>query len=70
MALHKILEHHGFLWVKSKPGAGKSTMMKYALAHARKEMAGSVIILRNRLWECVKNKLSAWVVAYVTAWSA
>src|SRR6266487_6408241 len=32
---NKIPEHHGFLWVKGKPGAGKSTMMKYALAHAR-----------------------------------
>ena len=41
---NKILEHHGFLWVKGKPGAGKSTMMKYALAHARKEMKSSVII--------------------------
>jgi hypothetical protein len=41
---NKIQEHHGFLWVKGKPGAGKSTMMKYALARARKEMANSVII--------------------------
>ena len=41
---NKIQEHHGFLWVKGKPGAGKSTMVKYALAHAQKEMAGSVII--------------------------
>jgi ankyrin repeat protein len=40
----KIQKHHGFLWVKGKPGAGKSTMVKYALAHARKEMASSVII--------------------------
>ena len=23
--------HHGFLWIKSKPGAGKSTMMKFVM---------------------------------------
>jgi ankyrin repeat protein len=27
--------HHGFLWIKGKPGAGKSTLMKHALQHAR-----------------------------------
>lgn len=26
--------HHGLLWVKGKPGSGKSTIMKYALEHA------------------------------------
>jgi hypothetical protein len=41
---NKILEHHGFLWIKGKPGAGKSTMMKYALADARKEMPDTTII--------------------------
>ena len=41
---NKILEHNGFLWVKGKPGAGKSTMMKYTLEHARKEMTSAVII--------------------------
>jgi len=25
--------HHGFLWIKGKPGAGKSTLMKHALRH-------------------------------------
>jgi hypothetical protein len=39
----KIQEHHGFLWVKGKPEARKSTMMKYALERARTEMATSVI---------------------------
>jgi ankyrin repeat protein len=28
-------EHHGFLWIKGKPGAGKSTLMKHALHHAQ-----------------------------------
>ena len=27
--------HHGFLWIKGKPGAGKSTLMKHALRHAQ-----------------------------------
>lgn len=30
------LGEHGFLWIKGKPGTGKSTLMKFALAHARK----------------------------------
>jgi hypothetical protein len=28
-------KHHGVLWLKGKPGAGKSTLMKAALRHAR-----------------------------------
>ncbi|KAI0972460.1 hypothetical protein F4678DRAFT_61165 [Xylaria arbuscula] len=28
--------HHSFLWIKGKPGAGKSTMMKYLLARLGK----------------------------------
>lgn len=31
-----ISEHHGFLWVKGKAGAGKSTLMKYAFNNAEK----------------------------------
>jgi adenylylsulfate kinase-like enzyme len=30
----KLSQHHGFLWIKGKPGAGKSTVMKFALAYA------------------------------------
>jgi ankyrin repeat protein len=30
-----LSEHHGILWIKGKPGAGKSTLMKCALEHAR-----------------------------------
>ncbi|KFA79048.1 hypothetical protein S40288_08774 [Stachybotrys chartarum IBT 40288] len=25
----KLIEHHGFLWISGKPGAGKSTIMKF-----------------------------------------
>jgi hypothetical protein len=28
--LNKLEEHHGFLWIKGIPGAGKSTIMKFA----------------------------------------
>jgi hypothetical protein len=27
----KLPDHHGFLWMKGKPGTGKSTLMKFAL---------------------------------------
>ncbi|KAH0556849.1 hypothetical protein GP486_005359, partial [Trichoglossum hirsutum] len=40
----KLYEHHGFLWIKGKPGTGKSTLMKFALASARKVMKGKIII--------------------------
>src|SRR5947199_3628427 len=37
-------EHHGFLWIKGKPGAGKSTMMKHALLKSKKLLAGAAIV--------------------------
>jgi ankyrin repeat protein len=39
----KFREHHGFLWLKGKPGAGKSTLMKFALANARKTMKDTAV---------------------------
>ncbi|KKZ68821.1 hypothetical protein EMCG_00985 [[Emmonsia] crescens] len=32
----KSNEHHGFLWIKGKPGIGKSTLMKFAVHNSRK----------------------------------
>ncbi|KAM0710113.1 hypothetical protein Q7P35_002475 [Cladosporium inversicolor] len=32
-----VSEHNGFLWIKGKPGAGKSTLMKHAWEHAQLE---------------------------------
>ncbi|KAK1236874.1 hypothetical protein MKX08_007822 [Trichoderma sp. CBMAI-0020] len=29
--------HHGFLWINGKPGAGKSTLMKFAYTYAKKK---------------------------------
>lgn len=40
----KIHDHHGFLWIKGKPGAGKSTIMKFALATARERMSSRIVI--------------------------
>jgi hypothetical protein len=40
----KSSEHHGLLWIKGKPGAGKSTLMKFALANARRLMKDRTII--------------------------
>ncbi|KND93677.1 Histone-lysine N-methyltransferase EHMT1 [Tolypocladium ophioglossoides CBS 100239] len=40
----KYPDHHGFLWIKGKPGAGKSTLMKFALAQARRLMKGRLIL--------------------------
>jgi hypothetical protein len=39
----KVSEHHGFLWIKGKPGTGKSTLMKFALMSARKTMKDSIL---------------------------
>ncbi|KAH7115263.1 pfs domain-containing protein [Dendryphion nanum] len=40
----KLHEHHGFLWIKGKPGTGKSTLMKFVLANAYKMMKGKIMI--------------------------
>ncbi|KAE8162547.1 hypothetical protein BDV40DRAFT_264916 [Aspergillus tamarii] len=36
----KAIEHNGFLWIKGKPRAGKSTLMKFALDNARRALGG------------------------------
>lgn len=40
----KVLEHNGFLWIKGKPSAGKSTLMKFAYADAKAKMTGLTAI--------------------------
>ncbi|SMR45308.1 unnamed protein product [Zymoseptoria tritici ST99CH_3D1] len=37
--------HPGILWISGKPGAGKSTLMKFVLAHVRKTQAADEIVL-------------------------
>ncbi|KAJ1323732.1 ankyrin repeat domain-containing protein 50 [Microdochium nivale] len=42
--LSKLLEHHGLLWMKGKPGTGKSTIMKFVLGEfSRKKKDWTVI---------------------------
>ncbi|KAK2608997.1 hypothetical protein QQS21_002477 [Conoideocrella luteorostrata] len=40
----KLREHHGFLWIRGKPGAGKSTIMKFVLVNARENIKDEIII--------------------------
>jgi hypothetical protein len=40
----KLNQHAGLFWIKGKPGAGKSTLMKFALAHTEKVMHKEVIV--------------------------
>jgi ankyrin repeat protein len=40
----KLVEHHGFLWIKGKPGTGKSTLMKYAHAQAKRTFKNGIVI--------------------------
>ncbi|CAI0642343.1 unnamed protein product [Colletotrichum noveboracense] len=32
----RLIQHHGFLWIRGKPGAGKSTIMKFAYGNMRR----------------------------------
>ncbi|KZZ88496.1 Ankyrin repeat-containing domain protein [Moelleriella libera RCEF 2490] len=38
-----ISHHNGVLWIKGKPGAGKSTLMKHVLAHCLKVFENHVV---------------------------
>ncbi|KAI0103294.1 ankyrin [Nemania sp. FL0031] len=40
----RLEEHHGFLWIKGKPGSGKSTFMKYLYDNT--EMSNDRIVLK------------------------
>ncbi|KAF4868962.1 Protein TANC2 [Colletotrichum siamense] len=33
----RLIQHHGFLWIRGKPGAGKSTIMKFAYGNMRRD---------------------------------
>jgi ankyrin repeat protein len=39
-----VLEHHGFFWIKGKPGSGKSTIMKHAVEAATNAALPSTVI--------------------------
>ncbi|KZL78184.1 NACHT and ankyrin domain protein [Colletotrichum tofieldiae] len=34
----KLPQHHGFLWISGKPGAGKSTLMKFVFGRTKKSL--------------------------------
>lgn len=38
------MDHHGFLWIKGKPGSGKSTMMKVILEMIKKVRSGDITV--------------------------
>lgn len=40
----RLVEHHGFLWIRGNPGTGKSTLMKFAFTHARKAMKDRMVL--------------------------
>lgn len=40
----KFDEHHGFLWIKGKPGTGKSTIMNFAHIEAKRKMNDKTVI--------------------------
>ncbi|RYP72598.1 hypothetical protein DL771_004093 [Monosporascus sp. 5C6A] len=41
----KLSQHHGFLWIKGKPGSGKSTLMKFLLGNAKKGAGQNAVVL-------------------------
>jgi len=42
--INKTPDHHGFLWIRGKPGSGKSTLVKFAVGDARKAITETVVI--------------------------
>ncbi|KAF4632474.1 hypothetical protein G7Y89_g5651 [Cudoniella acicularis] len=41
---NKVAENHGFLWIKGKPGTGKSTIMKFAHGNAKRTLTDIIVI--------------------------
>ncbi|KPM44509.1 hypothetical protein AK830_g2022 [Neonectria ditissima] len=41
----KLTQHHGFLWISGKPGAGKSTIMKFACLKMERSAHGKDCII-------------------------
>ncbi|KAJ9656169.1 hypothetical protein H2198_005131 [Neophaeococcomyces mojaviensis] len=40
----RTFQHHGFLWIKGKPGSGKSTIMKLLYEHAKTQWPDQITI--------------------------
>src|SRR5690348_13770920 len=40
----KVPEHHGFFWIKGKPGCGKSTLTKFAFMEIKKSFRDATLL--------------------------
>jgi ankyrin repeat protein len=40
----KLPEHHGFFWIKGKPGCGKSTLTKFAFMEIKKSLQDATLL--------------------------
>ena len=40
----KLPEHHGFFWIKGKPGCGKSTLTKFAFMEIKKSLRDATLL--------------------------
>ncbi|KAK1566078.1 uncharacterized protein LY79DRAFT_112720 [Colletotrichum navitas] len=45
MDRQKYSQHHGFLWMRGKPGAGKSTLMKFAFNRAKRSKGKKKLLI-------------------------
>ncbi|KAL2814582.1 hypothetical protein BJX63DRAFT_431237, partial [Aspergillus granulosus] len=43
----ELRQHHGFLWVSGKPGAGKSTIMKFAYSSMKRKSRGKNAVIAS-----------------------
>jgi ankyrin repeat protein len=45
---YRLSDHHGFLWIRGKPGAGKSTLMKFLYQESKKtDRSGSSLTIAS-----------------------
>lgn len=42
--ISKLQHHHGFFWIKGKPGCGKSTLVKFAVQNVKRTRKGAKVI--------------------------
>ena len=52
-----LKEHHGFLWIKGKPGAGKSILMKFLFSTIERELAQSSALIISFFFNARGSKL-------------
>ncbi|KAJ5675531.1 Pfs NACHT and ankyrin domain protein [Penicillium macrosclerotiorum] len=48
----KLTHHHGFLWISGKPGAGKSTIMKFLYLHMKKNTRHNDSVIASFFFNC------------------